>query len=84
MLGRLQMTVDECIESFKAYGEDVFTRARLIHTLQLPFLFLNRPKYGEKSIRRAIEKVVQRHEPDREKQVWKQYTFAASHDQCRT
>lgn len=84
MLGRLQMTVNECIESFKAYGEAVFTQARLIHTLQFPFLFLNRPKYGDKSVRKAIEKVVQRQEPDAEKKVWKQYTFAASHDHCRT
>lgn len=82
MLGRLQMTVEECIESFKAYSNDVFTHARLFHTLQFPFSFLDRPKYGDKSVRKAIENVVQKYEPDSEEKMLR--SFAASHDQCRT
>lgn len=84
ILGRLQMTVEECIESFKAYSNDVFTHARFVHTLQFPFLFLDRPKYGDKSVRKAIENVVQKYEPDPGKKLWRQYSFAASHDRCRT
>lgn len=84
MLGRLQMTVEESIESFKGYGNEVFTHARLVHTLQFRFSFLNRPKYGEKPVRKAIESIVQRYEPDPEKKLWRQYVFAAVHDQCRT
>ena len=84
MLGRLQTTVEECLESFKAYSNDVYTHARLVHTLQFPFSFLDRPKYGDKSVRKAIENVVQKCEPGPEEKLWRQYTFAAQHDQCRT
>ena len=84
MLGRLQMTVDECIDSFEAFGDDVFTHPRFFHTLKFPFLCPDRPKYAEKTTRKAIEKVVQRHEPDSMTQIWEQYTFAALHDRCRT
>ena len=82
MIGRLHMTIDECIESFKSYGDDVFPHARSIPILQ--FLFLDRPKYGEKPISKAIKKVVERYRPESEKHMWKQHTFAASRDQCRT
>ena len=80
MLGRLQMTVEESIESFKGYGNEVFTDGRFVHTLQFPFSFLNRPKYGGKSVRKAIEKVALKYEPD----LWGLFSFAAFRDRCKT
>lgn len=86
MLGRLKMTVDECMEAFKDYGDDVFRHPRVTHLrneLGLGWLFgLRRSKYGHKSSITAIQKAVQDSEPD--SGAWKHTTFAALEDHCKT
>ena len=83
MLGRLQMTVNECITSFIEFGNGTFAHPRLLHNYT--FLLLGRSKYGEGTIHKTIQRVVDNFVPGDEKaSKGQQHTFAALDDKCKT
>ena len=83
MLGRLQMTVNECITSFREFGDGTFARPRKLHYYN--FLLLGRSKYGEGTIHKTIQRVVDDFVPGDEKAgKGQQHTFAALDDKCKT
>ena len=83
MLGRLQMTVDESIASFIEFGDGTFARPRLLH--KYTFLLSGRSKYGEGTIHKIVQKVVDKYLPGDEKPSnGQQHTFAALDDKCKT
>ena len=83
MLGRLQMTVNECITSFIEFGNGTFAHPRLLHNYI--FLLLGRSKYGEGTIHKTIQRVVDNFVPGDEKaSKGQQHTFAALDDKCKT
>ena len=82
MLGRLRMTVDECITSFKEFGNGTLARPRLLHTYtNLPLVL---SKYGERTIDKNIQRVIDDFVPGEEKASGQQHTFAALDDKCKT
>jgi hypothetical protein len=80
MLGRLKMTVENCIEAFRIYSKAIFNQPRLLYYLKYPG-----PKYSNKTLRSAINKVIEEHEPNKDGDTrWKKDTFAAVGDYCKT
>ena len=83
MLGRLQMTVDDCISSFIEFGDGTLARPRLLHNYTFPLL--GRSKYAEETIHKVIQKVVDDYVPgNNEAGKGQQHTFAAPDDKCKT
>lgn len=83
MLGRLQMTVDDCISSFIEFGHRTFARPRPLHNYT--FLLFGRSKYGEGTIHKIIQKVIDDFVPGNNKAAkGQQHTFAALDDKCKT
>ena len=83
MLGRLQMTVDDCVTSFIEFGDGTFARPRLLHNYT--FLLFGHSKYGEGTIHKIIQKVIDDFAPRNNKtSKGQQHTFAALDDKCKT
>ena len=59
MLGRLRMTVPDCIEEFKRLNAKIYRLRRWIH-VQSPPLFWPRDKYNHKILEEAIKDLVMR------------------------
>ncbi|KAE8450481.1 hypothetical protein EG329_006211 [Mollisiaceae sp. DMI_Dod_QoI] len=66
MLGRLRMSVDECIKEYKKLSSDIFGHPRLA-SVRGPIPWL-RDKYDGKTIQRAVEDVVERRMSKEERQ----------------
>ena len=81
MLGRLQMTEDECLQSFKRSASNIFSRPRLLFYVTGTLLG---PKYGNKSLMSAADSAVKDFNPFAEDQMWKMNIFASPADRCRT
>jgi hypothetical protein len=80
MLGRLRMTIEESLDVFSKFGDEVFGQSRFIDRLLQPFKY----KYSSERLRTGIEKVVRKHghaEGDRE---WKRDMFPANENKCKT
>lgn len=76
MLGRLHMTDDECIETFRAWSESVFGHHRLIRPP-------SRPKYSERVLYQATKRIIDSFDPSAESEKWKRNIFAASDESCK-
>ena len=81
MLGRLRMTVDECIADYERLGGEVFGHSRWFH-LRSPLLF-PRDKYNHKTLERVVQEVVKRRSPKIPKFPGGQ-NFAFDEARCRT
>lgn len=79
MLGRLRMTVDDCLARFRTYSDLIFShpsvRWRLV---KLP------PKYSDKYLNKAVSAVVGDFDPSEAGYRWKRNLFAFEGDRCKT
>ncbi len=62
MLGRLSMTVDECLETYKNFAGEVFGHPRLLHIRNSLW---PKDKYNGTNLENIIEKVVKQREGSR-------------------
>ena len=76
MLGRLNMTDEQSMETFRTYTESIFRRHRWLY-------YPARSKYSGKSLVRATKAVVGSFDPSPESQKWKRNMFAAPAERCR-
>jgi Patatin-like phospholipase len=58
MLGRLRMSVEECIDQYEKLASKIFGKPRHFHA-RAGFFFWDRPKFNTQSYRDIIRKVVQ-------------------------
>jgi hypothetical protein len=81
MLGRLEMTVKECIERFCTYSDTVFARSSLNKRLLHP---LSASKYDGDKITEAARMLVGDFDPTPSHEKWKRNLFSAPHSRCKT
>ncbi|MCJ1342317.1 hypothetical protein MMC31_000499, partial [Peltigera leucophlebia] len=79
MLGRLRMSIDDCIAEYETLGPRVFAHPRLFH-LRSP-LFWPRDKYDHRSLEKAIRDVINRRSPF---VAGGNKNFASDENRCRT
>ncbi|KAK4900239.1 hypothetical protein LTR27_002463 [Elasticomyces elasticus] len=79
MLGRLRMTVPDCIHEYETLGEAVFGKPRTIHQLRIPMVHRN--KYDSNALRKVFEDVVSRRA---EVSLGGSPRFPSSGGMCRT
>ena len=58
MLGRLRMTVNECMEAYVTLLDEVWSHPRKIYFLKLRQTFLSREKYEPKRMSDSLKKTV--------------------------
>lgn len=80
MLGRLNMSDEQCKETFRTYAESIFQRHRRRYGVFGPLIT---SKYSEESIIQATKHVVGSFDPNPESQKWKRNMFAAPAERCR-
>lgn len=80
MLARLNMTDQQCIDTFQTHAENIFLSQRPLYRVFGP-LFTT--KYRSKSIIRATNLAVGYFDPTPEGQKWKRNMFAAPNTRCR-
>ena len=81
MLGRLEMTIEDCIERFCVYADDIFTSSK--RTQKLRHIFLA-TKYDADRITQATKRLVGTFDPTPEDEKWKRNVFATRHGRCKT
>lgn len=80
MLARLNMTDQQCMETFQTHAENIFLRRQpLPGIIARPFT----TKYSSKSIVRATKLVVGSFDPLSKDQKWKRNMFAAPNARCK-
>ena len=84
MLGRLKMDIDECLQSYEIYADDIFGHPRIFHSLTPLGNLFNRTKYGSRVLDKASRRVVKDFGQSSDGRLWKINTFAAPQDHCRT
>jgi hypothetical protein len=60
MLGRLRMTVDDCIQEYEQLSGGIFGHAHLFHQTFLPTAWMKRPKYDTAVLESVIRGVTTR------------------------
>lgn len=79
MLGRLRMTVDDCIKEFETLGDKIFGESRWF-SVRGPFPAL-RDKYNGEKLAKVVRDVVRKYTPG-SKDI--QGPFASDPRMCRT
>lgn len=79
MLGRLRMSIDDCITEYENLGPKVFAHPRRFH-FRSP-LFWPREKYDHRSLEKAIKEVIKRRSP---LVAGGDKNFASDENRCRT
>ena len=79
MLGRLGMTVDECITKYLEYAKAVFEHAHWFSGGG----YL-RPKYSQKRLIQATRRIIGDFDPTSKGEQWKRNMFASSTAPCKT
>lgn len=79
MLGRLRMSIDDCIAEYENLGPKVFAHPRWFH-LRSP-LFWPRDKYDHRSLEKVIREVIDRRSPF---VAGGDKNFASDENRCRT
>jgi len=60
MLGRLRMTVDDCIQEYEQLAGGVFGHANIFHQTFLPTAWMKRPKYSTQVVEGVIRGLINR------------------------
>jgi hypothetical protein len=81
MLGRLEMTIEECIERFCTHLDAIFNHARLSARLTGRLLA---SKYNADKITQATRRLVGDLDPTPDYEKWKRNVFGAPHGRCKT
>ena len=63
MLGRLRMSIDDCIEEYETLGGKVFGRSRWFHLRSIPPFWLPREKYNHETLESVIQSLIERRIP---------------------
>lgn len=79
MLGRLLMTVDECLRAYENLADSIFGHPRHVHMRNT--LIVRRPKYRHKNLERAIKEIIGENHPSRDCDAVFSQGFS---DMCRT
>ena len=79
MLGRLSMTVDECLEAYKDLSDKVFGHPRHFHIRRPPWI--PREKYKASRLEGVIKEIVKRRDPQGHSST---LFFQPHEDMCRT
>lgn len=80
MLGRLSMTVDECLEAYEVLSERVFGNPRWLH-FQNALIFNPRDKYNPRELEKVICEIIKQRDPQgRSSAILQQ----PNEDMCRT
>lgn len=79
MLGRLNMTDGQCMETFRTFARSIFRR----HQRSYNIIGGLTPKYSDKSLMRATKLVIGSFDPNPESEKWKRNIFAAPGERCR-
>ena len=69
MLGRLGMTVDQCLEEYENLADRVFKHARVFQVRRLPPLFFPRSKYNKQHLEDIIKEVATKYDTSRSEEV---------------
>ena len=78
MLGRLSMTVDECIEAYENLGDKVFGHPRRLHIKNVLY---PKDKYNHKNLEDVIKDIIKQRDPQgRARASFQQ----PNEDMCRT
>jgi hypothetical protein len=77
MLGRLEMTVEECIQRFSAYANTIFSHPRLGSRL------LWASKYSKKRLIEATRLIVGEFDPTADSEKWRRNLFSVPGGQCK-
>ncbi|KAK4944682.1 hypothetical protein LTR10_015852 [Elasticomyces elasticus] len=80
MLGRLRMTVPDCLAEYKNLGGEVFGKPRTFTQLNIPFI--KRSKYSSKTLRAVFEDVARRRGEKTESDLGRP-TFASGNGMCK-
>ena len=80
MLGRLEMSVEQCVEWFRNYADEVFGHPRLL-SRALGRVIL--PKYSEERSTRAILNAIEDFELSKDSVQWDQTLFAQDRTHCK-
>ena len=80
MLGRLRMTVDDCIQEYKKLGDDVFGRPQMFSTRY--YLLGDRPLYDSKRFENTLKNFVNRRR-ERYQGFLPETLLASDRDLCR-
>ena len=62
MLGRLGMTVDECLGEYERLAHRVFKHPRVFQVRRPPPLIFPRPKYNKKRLEGIIKEIVHKYD----------------------
>ncbi len=62
MLGRLSMTVDECLDAYESLADEVFGHPRRLHVRKPPWI--PRDKYDHTRLKKVIKWIVSQRNPD--------------------
>lgn len=79
MLGRLGMTVEECLKAYETLTDGIFGHARRWHVRSL--LWMPRDKYNYKLLEKAIKQIVKEFDCSRDSEARFPQSCA---DMCRT
>ena len=82
MLGRLRMSVDDCIKAYKDLDGDIFRNPRTF-SIRGPALW-PKGKYDHRGLERAIRQVVQKHDPPDLTPHNARPELASDPDKCKT
>lgn len=80
MLARLNMTDQQCMDTFQIYAESIFLHPQSLNRIFGPFYTT---KYSSKNVIRATKLVVGSFNPLSKDQQWKRNMFAAPNARCR-
>ncbi len=81
MLGRLGMSEDECLESFRKYGDALFHHPNWLHSASAG---LYGSKYSAQQLAQATRTVLRTFDPSPEDIKWKRDLFASPASKCKT
>ncbi len=81
MLGRLGMSEDECLESFRKYGDALFHHPNWLHSASAGLYGF---KYSAQQLEQATRTVLRTFDPSPEDIKWKRDLFASPASKCKT
>jgi len=79
------MTVDECIERFESYAEDIFANGDGISGKFNPLgMQFRGSKYREKGLEKALQRAILEFDPSPIREEWKKDRFVLPGNSCHT
>ncbi|KAI9740410.1 MAG: hypothetical protein M1834_004990 [Cirrosporium novae-zelandiae] len=80
MLGRLRMSVDQCLIQFRELGGEVFGTPRIVHGQ----FITGRAKYSQKKLEKCVETVAKNYLPESDRELNSPIRMQAPRDLCKS